>query len=151
MKLRIFIPGTIILIIIVLLGFFIGCTVSNDDPTEPNGEQADPTDPGGVQDYVGTWVEIDPGNTKKVLTFTVNTFVDSHYNWDGSAWVFSSSLRGTVTVDGDQMNRIVNEISHDNITWVDFGGVHNFYTYSISDNQMTVKNGPNLIGVYTKQ
>ncbi len=34
MKNRIFIPGTIILIIIILLGFFIGCEVNNE-PAEP--------------------------------------------------------------------------------------------------------------------
>ena len=59
MKNRIFIPGTIIIIIIVLLGFFIGCTV--DDPSVPGGKGA----------LVGTWVLIEPGIYREDLTFTL--------------------------------------------------------------------------------
>lgn len=44
MKNRIFIPGTIILIIIVLLGLFTGCSIFGD-PDPPGGPCIEPTEP----------------------------------------------------------------------------------------------------------
>ncbi len=124
-----------------MLGFFIGCTVSNDDPSSPGGTQA----------VVGTWVEIDPGYTKEDITFTENTFVDTMYYWNGSTWVYNVGLRGSFTTSGDLLSMTAREISYDGSNWGAYGPVSMSWTYSITDNVMTIKIGGDVSGVYTKQ
>lgn len=140
MKTRIFIPGTIILIIIILLGFFIGCNV-NSEPSAPGGSQA----------LVGTWAQIEPGIIKDVYTFTLDTFVNPIYTWDVDTWVLFASWRGSLTISGELLTMTAKEISYDGSTWGAYGPEAMTFVYSISDNELTLKFGDAVWGVYTKQ
>ena len=140
MKKRIFFLGTIILIIIILLAFFIGCNTSSD-----------PSTPGGKQALVGTWVEIEPGIYKEVFIFTLDTFVNPFYVWYGSSWVLDSSLKGTLSVSGDLLTLTAEKISYDGTNWGAYGPQAMTFGYSISNNELTLTIGSMVYGVYIKQ
>ncbi len=247
---RIFILATIILIIIVLLGFFIGCTTETDDPSAPGsdigdcevvinpegpsflkvinrsgsyielffpeyafsarvrpnaceiygvdpgsrdleisrcsdgncdslsstinsdfyaksgetftievtdeffapGTDDDPPAPGGEEAaLVGTWVFIEPGVSRRVLTFTLDTFVNSIYDWNGVSWFHTGSGRGSFTATGDLLTFYVNEGRfYDDPTWYALPTYYSV-TYSVSENTLTTLDRYDDTYVYTKQ
>ena len=145
MKQRIFIPATIVLIIIVLLGFFIGCTV-NDDPSSP----------GGKQDYVGTWVYEDAAEFEKIVyIFTVDTFVRVFYELiikDVDTWEIVVAEKGTLSVEDNLMAFVKKEISIDGTTWFPLEPLTYSFNYSIyAGNQMMFSFGGVDFGYYLKQ
>ena len=123
-----------------MLGFFIGCEVNNE-----------PSTPGDKLAYVGAWAKIIPELGKDVLTFTIDTYVHSFYYWDGSAWVLYLSVRGSLAISGDLMTLTAKEISDDGSTWSPNEPPAQTLIYSISNNQLTLKIGTDIVGVYTKQ
>ena len=155
MKKRILIPGTIVLIIIVLLGFFIGCTV-NDDPSAPGGKGA----------IVGTWERtsyvLSPPPVppfvpysyflKFVYIFTANNYTHSNYKQGGeSGWYVYYASRGNYTITGDQITTTRKEKSSNGRSWTPVVPSSTTFTYSITDNELTLIYGDNPPHVYKKQ
>ena len=145
MKKRIFIPGTIVIVIIVLLGFFTGCVLV-PSPFEVHHP------PPAAKDYLGTWLLHQSSDTMRIeIIFTNTWFYESISDLKGGFWYSRQTSRGPFTASGDQITWTLDEINYDGWNWEDIDSpTTSTYTYSISDNELTLKTGDVIDGVYTK-